>query len=430
MGERPLRGAAEQTTPSGAEKRKAFDGLQDLQPCASEHRGGAQALSGLTGSHRAHMEQHRKTRVLFVAGFRPMQNGETGGSLAVSMALFTSPLAQEFELVPVSSTSASVPAPPLTSRAMAAAKRLVAVIRSARDVDVVMLFAADGLSVVEKGLIAMGASLAGKGVVLRLSAGTLPEQCEANPFIRTWLRLALRAADVVCVQGATWMTYFGSFSEASGKLVTIPNPVVLGPEPVRATPPDCCHLIFVGWTVRQKGVFEALDVVETLRVRWPRVRLTILGGGADKAELDAQVKRRGLSSHVTVVGWVPPHEVRRYLEAADVFFLPSHYEGLPNAMLEAMACALPVVVTNVGSIPDVVTNGHEGFVTAPRDVAAMARAIERLFADPSRAREMGRAGREKMARGFTLDRVWRQYAAAIERARVTALPTQGYREPS
>lgn len=116
------------------------------------------------------------------------------------------------------------------------------------------------------------------------------------------------------------------------------------------------------------------------------VRLNILGGGAHRAELEAQAARLGLGERVTFLGQLPPGEpVLAQLDRADLFVLPSRTEGLPRAMIEAMARGLPCIGTDVGGIPELLSPGE---MVPPGDSQALARKISEVLRDPDRRARM------------------------------------------
>lgn len=129
----------------------------------------------------------------------------------------------------------------------------------------------------------------------------------------------------------------------------------------------------------------------------PRARFWIAGDGPLRRETLAVAAAGGLGDRFQVLGW--RRDVAALLAAADVMVLTSRFEGLPLAVLRAMAAGLPVVATAVNGTPEAVRHGETGFLVAPGDAAAAADAIIRLGRDPALRRRLGRAGREVSA-GF------------------------------
>jgi glycosyltransferase involved in cell wall biosynthesis len=328
-----------------------------------------------------------------------------------------SPLGDIVEFLPLSSTMRSMPAPPLLTRAVDAARRLTTFGRLLRTADVALVFAADGFSVYEKGLMCVMARAAGRGVVLRVGSGLVVRQTEESPLFRAWMRAAFAAANVICALSPKWVDFFESFEEARGKVVVTPNGVELGP-PKRV--PVARRIVYVGAVLRDKGVFDLVEAMRSVCARHPGAVLTIVGGG-DHLDLARDAARAaGLHGSIEFVGWRTRDEVLGALAGSDVFVLPSHFEGLPNAVLEAMASGLPVVATRVGSIPEVVEEGRSGLLVDVRDPRGLAHALIALLDDPATAESMGERGRTIVQSRYSLESAWRAYGAAIFRAAVEA----------
>ncbi len=126
--------------------------------------------------------------------------------------------------------------------------------------------------------------------------------------------------------------------------------------------------------------------------------LVIVGDGPQRAELEALSRTLGIAAHVRFVGAVPHAEVPQWLNRFDLYVAASRLdsESFGVAVLEASACGLPVVVSDVGGLPEVVVQGETGSVVPREDVAALARAIQRLVAAPELRRRLGAAGRERV----------------------------------
>jgi L-malate glycosyltransferase len=141
----------------------------------------------------------------------------------------------------------------------------------------------------------------------------------------------------------------------------------------------------------------------------PDVRFVLLGDGPLMRTLRAQAAALGLDGRVIFAGHVP--DVRPYLRAMDVFVLPSHAEGLPMALLEAMAAGLPVVASAVGGVPEVVREGVEGLLVPPGAPAPLAAALSRLAADGPLRAAMGTRGRARVAEAFSIEATGPRYVA-------------------
>jgi glycosyltransferase involved in cell wall biosynthesis len=167
-------------------------------------------------------------------------------------------------------------------------------------------------------------------------------------------------------------------------------------------PPTTPLVIHVGNILVHKGLFRLLEAMsEVAGDPW---HVAVLGTGPDEARCRRLVAERGISGRVTFLGAGSSASVEQLVAAADLLVLPSEIEGLPYTVLEAMACARPVVAGNVYGLPEVVEDGVTGLLVDARSVPAIAGAVSSLLADPDLRARMGRAGRERFERLFTLER--------------------------
>jgi glycosyltransferase involved in cell wall biosynthesis len=146
------------------------------------------------------------------------------------------------------------------------------------------------------------------------------------------------------------------------------------------------------------------------------VHTVVVGDGPERAQLEALAGQLGLADRVHLAGH--QQDVRPWLAALDVLVLSSDWEGMPNALLEAMAAGLPIVATAVGGVPEVVVDGATGLLVPPGDPSALAEAITRLLRDPDLRRTMGQAGRARVERRFSINETVRLteelYATLLE----------------
>ena len=224
---------------------------------------------------------------------------------------------------------------------------------------------------------------------------------ECGPVARAIVRFFLaRAATIVVVSDrwAAWMKRVTS----NPRVVSIPNAVRL-PLPARAKR-EPALVVFAGRCSESKGLYDLLQAGLLLRRELPKLRIECAGDG-DLDEVERSIARMGLADRVRVHGWVDARRRDELLARAAVFVLPSHAEGLPMGLLEAMAAGCPVVASSVGGIPDVVRHGVNGLLIPAGDTQALADAIRRLVEDPQFARRLGAAARATIAARFTTERM-------------------------
>jgi glycosyltransferase involved in cell wall biosynthesis len=142
---------------------------------------------------------------------------------------------------------------------------------------------------------------------------------------------------------------------------------------VLGLPPDAPLVLYVGRIERDKGVLDLLDAFEWVRARAPSTRLVFVGHGSAEAEVRSRAAQHAEGA-VRTMGQRPHAEVAEWLGASDLVVFPSHEEGTPSIVLEALATGRPVVATRVGGIPDVLSDAC-GILVAPRDTRALAGAI-------------------------------------------------------
>ena len=126
-------------------------------------------------------------------------------------------------------------------------------------------------------------------------------------------------------------------------------------------------ILFVGYLDTFKGIFELIAAFYEMNKKNKNVKLMMVGTGPKKDELKKKVLKLNLENFLIFTGKVSPVEMHKYYQAADIFVLPSYTEGLPISVLEAMACGLPIVTTNVGGIPEVIEDGLNGFIINSKD---------------------------------------------------------------
>lgn len=159
-------------------------------------------------------------------------------------------------------------------------------------------------------------------------------------------------------------------------------------------------LLFVGRMVDKKGIEYLLQALPAVLARQPDVRLTLIGDGPLLPTLQQQSDQLGLTKKVHFLGAVPNRDIPKYLQTAAVTVFPSivtdhgDQEGTPVAIMEALACECPCVVSDYPGARDIIHENKTGLLAPPKDPATMAKQIMWLLEHPAEARDMGRRGRQ------------------------------------
>ncbi|WP_242340315.1 MULTISPECIES: glycosyltransferase family 4 protein [unclassified Anaeromyxobacter] len=173
-------------------------------------------------------------------------------------------------------------------------------------------------------------------------------------------------------------------------------------------------VVYAGRLSPEKGVDVLARAWPRVVARLPEARLWMLGDGAERARLEELARREGVETSLALPG--PVADVAPFLRAADAAVLPSRTEGMPVALLEAMACAVPVVATAVGGSAEVLRDGVTGRLVPPERPGALADALVEALRDPA-AQERARAAREEVAARYGLDHVAEVFLEVYSRLR-------------
>lgn len=258
------------------------------------------------------------------------------------------------------------------------------------------------------------AKLHGAKVLYQVHGGALPQRfLGTHAVAHALLRRLLSIPDVIVVLAECELAAYRQFVPHQ-QIQLIPNGIDAVPYmslPLRryctARP---LELIYLGRLAREKGLYELLHALAVVRSHGHDVRLCVVGSGAEQQRLKQSVDRLQLDAAVVFAGAAFGVAKLELLARADVLVLPSYSEGLPCALLEAMAAGKAVVATPVGAIPDVVTTGVHGMLVPPRDVTALAAAINMLVTDRAALERVGAACRQRIASQYTIEHLVRSFS--------------------
>lgn len=269
-------------------------------------------------------------------------------------------------------------------------------------VDLLHVHMAGGGSLFRKGTIVWLAGALRVPVIVHLAAADLDTQFARCPrFVRALLRRTMQRARFVIVLGRYWRDFLVERVGVSPeRVVVIPNGV---PEPSPAGPRrrgGLCRIVSLGRLGARKGTATALEALADPRIRALSWTATFAGDGEVEA-MRRLAERLGIHDRCAFPGWMEREDVSRLLQEADIFLLPSRQEGLPVAILEAMANGLAIVTTRAGAIEDAITDGVNGVLVPPDDRGALVDALLAVLASAELRQKLQEAARERHRREFT-----------------------------
>jgi len=263
-----------------------------------------------------------------------------------------------------------------------------------------------------KALVYYAARVRGHATVIHLHGGKFHLFVrDAGPFTRRLVRSVFSNADEVVVLSPEWRERVAAFSGREGAAV-VPNPVVI---PATATRANADTVVFLGRLSQVKGTADLIEAVGLVQQAGNTATRWVLAGDGDASEFQAAVSRLPRPEAVEMPGWLSRERVAELLSGARVFCLPSHDEGKPVALLEAMAYGLACVATPVGGVPDVVVDGRNGVLVPPGDPVALAGALTRCLGDEDLRGRLGAAARETVRESYAVDVVAGTLSGIYER---------------
>jgi glycosyltransferase involved in cell wall biosynthesis len=223
--------------------------------------------------------------------------------------------------------------------------------------------------------------------------------------------LSLKSAEtVLCLSSEDRAFLVDDLGLATTRVHRIDNglePAFMGLPPVAAD--STRQLLFVGHWLPHKGTAILVNALEKLTARGIRATLTLAGTSSSESAILQSLPPEWRATTEVIPRFAPDDLISLY-RRHQVFVLPSAWEGIPLSMLEAMACGLCPIVSNVGGVPDVIKDGVTGRLVRALDADALADALAAALGDPEGARQLGRAAQEA-AQGYT----WRHVAEQVER---------------
>lgn len=248
---------------------------------------------------------------------------------------------------------------------------------------IAFIFCNDGFGFVEKGTYALWCKVFGIKVILAPRSGEIIENNE-NLLFKLFFKRVITRSDLIMAQGEFWKTYFSNFCQST-KIRVIRNWISKEAElyklPLQIESKKNIELVFIGWLAYRKNVQCLLRAMLLLKVEGVNVKLAIYGKGPLEQEVLNFISSNNLEETITLKGWATPELKHKIYKRQPILVLPSIFEGMPNVVLEAMAYGLPVIASDIVTIPELIEDGENGLLFKSNDEHNLAEKIRELGGD-------------------------------------------------
>ncbi|WP_309741839.1 glycosyltransferase family 4 protein [Chamaesiphon sp. OTE_20_metabat_361] len=285
-----------------------------------------------------------------------------------------------------------------------------------KDVDVIHIHFAERGSMLRKSILISIGLLLRQSIILHAHGATFQEFYAGLPQLaQKIVKFLIRSCSKIIVLSESWQNYYSSqFDLAPGQAVILYNPVEIPVSIPNRLGRQQLKLVFLGrigkrggaldlakslisFPKQDKGAFDLIEAFAALPAASRQHTELVLAGNGDLAAAKQLITSLGLEDKISILTWLNPKQRDKLLASADAFILPSYHEGLPMSMLESMAWGLPVIVTPVGGIPEVIRDGGNGLLVEPGHREQLVQAMTQLIEDEALRLSLGLAARQSIA---------------------------------
>ena len=317
-----------------------------------------------------------------------------GGQLTASTLLVEYAEENNIKLHIVDTTHSVFPSPSFWEKIAESKKRISALLTLLKNKKItgVIIFSGTGLSFYEKIVMAWLTNRKKVKTLFFIRSGHFIDLNEKSKLLSAINKRLLQIPTFLGAQGTKWVEFYKGMGIDKSAVKLIANWIRVKSETTYQTKEKNITFLYVGWTVKKKGILELFDVIESHDDLKP-YRFKFAGGGTLLEELKERKIKNGLTN-IEMLGWVSPKDLPTLYKESDVFILPSHAEGFPNVILEALNYGLPIISTNVGGIADSVIDNYNGFIFEPRDKEKLYESIKHLASSVERRELFSKNGQE------------------------------------
>ncbi len=269
--------------------------------------------------------------------------------------------------------------------------QLIKLFHRDNDIKIVHVHGASNGSFIRKSIVIIISKLAHKKIIYHIHGGGFKVFSQKHKFIVSHI---LGKCDGIIALSNKWKTFFDEEFHHSSVSV-VPNTLPYPKEDHSIRNKEVCTFLFLGKICKEKGIYDLLELLSIRKEKYKEKIRLLIGGNGEVEKLVNEIEKLHLSDMVEFKGWVENSEKADLFNKSDIFILPSYYEGVPISILEAFSYHIPVISTNVGGIPEILTDGQNGILISPGSKVEMEEAIDRLISSASQRQEWGNKAFDK-----------------------------------
>ena len=268
-----------------------------------------------------------------------------------------------------------------------------------KDFDIVHVHMAAQASFTRKGIFIRLAKKAGKKIIIHQHAADFDDYFfkQSDELKRQQIKEVFAMADRVIVLSEEWADFFGKHVCDEKKIAIVHNGVVI-PNYEKTDYTDQ-NVLFLGRLGERKGAYDLLKVIPDVLKRIPNARF-FFGGDGEVERCKELAEKTGIADNVSFLGWIRDTEKEEYLKKCSTFVLPSYHEGMPMSVLESMSYGLATISTNAGGIPQIISQGIDGYRVEAGDLKELETTLVRVLISSNEKRILGQAARKKIVEKF------------------------------
>jgi len=247
-----------------------------------------------------------------------------------------------------------------------------------KKIKIIHIHSASNGSFIRKSILTHIGKILNKKVLLHIHSGNFKNYYNKAGLLKKYILYTLKKTDKVICLSNEWLEFYSSELGLKNAIV-LPNPVESHQKSLPNYKKEKINLLFLGKVCKEKGIFDLIEFLE--KNSWFQkkyIQLKIAGNG-ETEKLQQLINRQNLSEGIEYIGWIKAEQKNKIIMDADIYILPSYFEGVPISILECMSAGKPIIATNVGGVPSLVEANENGWLFEPGKFDQLNEIFDEIF---------------------------------------------------